>query len=303
MVTKNKTSWGNGAPRRLLTERDLKSLRVFCAAAQASGITAATSQLHLSKASVSRHILEIEERLGVKLCERGPGGFRLTNAGTVALEVTSRALRALDRIQPDIDAATGVLTGPLTIGLVEHILTDPACTLPTALNELRHRAPDVYPEIVVLTHTQLNRALRERRVQIAIRGQYQRDRTFNYLPLFEELHRLYVARDVNEQAASRLQLVYRHHPFVDKIMATGRFQRGPDAGGLEAIATFIATGNFIGMLPAHYAELINVRYPIRRVDESIEFHNQICAITEASRPLPASAELFLDILQSQQPSK
>ncbi len=298
MVLENKT-FPNSGQHRPLTERDLKSLRVFCAAVQASGFTAAGDKLHMSKASVSRHIREVEERLGVKLCERGPGGFKLTSAGAVALEVTTRALRALDRIQPDIDAVRGVLTGPLTIGLVEHILTDPACTLPAALNELSQRAPKVHPEIIVMTHTQLNQALRERRVQIAIRGQYQKDRTFNYQPLFEEYHRLYVAAHVTPEAAKRLPLVYRSHPFVDKIMSTGKFRRGPDAGGLEAIATFIATGNFVGLLTEHYADLINVRHPIRQLDDSPEFRNRICAITEASRPLPASAELFLEILRSQ----
>lgn len=289
--------------RRPLTERDLKSLRVFCAAAQASGFTAAGEKVHLSKASVSRHIREVEERLGAKLCERGPGGFKLTAVGAVALDVTTKALRALDRIQPDIDAVRGVLTGPLTIGLVEHVLMDPECKLPAALTELRQRAPNVLPEIIVMTHAQLNQALRERRVQIAIRGQYRKDRTFSYQPLFDEYHRLYVASHVTPAMAKRLPLVYRSHPFVDKIMSTGRFKRGPDAGGLEAIATFIATGDFVGLLTEHYADLISVRHPLRRLDDGFEFCNRICAITEASRPLPASAELFLEILRHQYRSK
>ena len=44
----------------------------------------------------------------------------------------------------------------------------------TELTELRQRAPNVLPEIIVMTHAQLNQALRERRVQIAIRGQYRK---------------------------------------------------------------------------------------------------------------------------------
>jgi LysR family transcriptional regulator, transcriptional activator for bauABCD operon len=54
------------------TERDLRSLRIFCAVAQANGFAAAEKQLNMSKASISRHIREVEETLGARLCERGP---------------------------------------------------------------------------------------------------------------------------------------------------------------------------------------------------------------------------------------
>src|SRR3546814_9747497 len=74
--------------QRPLTERDLKSLRVFCAVAQVGGFSAAERELNMSKASISCHIREIEQQLGVRLCERGPAGFRLTTAGGVALDVS-----------------------------------------------------------------------------------------------------------------------------------------------------------------------------------------------------------------------
>ncbi|WP_241748242.1 LysR family transcriptional regulator, partial [Providencia rettgeri] len=54
-----------------LTEKDLKSLRVFTSVAEAGGFTIAEKKLNMSKASISRHIREIEEKLGVQLCESG----------------------------------------------------------------------------------------------------------------------------------------------------------------------------------------------------------------------------------------
>ncbi len=95
----------------------------------------------MTKASISRHVREVEERLGVTLCERGPGGFKLTPEGVVALNLASSALRALSRIRPEIDAVHGVLSGPLTIGIGEHTLTHPQCKLPEALARLRQHAP------------------------------------------------------------------------------------------------------------------------------------------------------------------
>jgi DNA-binding transcriptional LysR family regulator len=76
-------------------ERDLRSLRVFCGVVQAGGFASAERTLLMSKASISRHVRAVEERLGVTLCERGPSGFRLTVEGEVAARLAFDAIRSL----------------------------------------------------------------------------------------------------------------------------------------------------------------------------------------------------------------
>src|SRR3546814_18150927 len=125
----------------------------------------------MSKASISRHIREIEQQLGVRLCERGPAGFRLTTAGGVALDVSLNALRSLDKIRPEIDAVRGVLSGSITIGMVEHVLTDPLCAMQDSLAELKRRVRNVPPEILLLTHDKLKQDIRARRGLLGSRGQ------------------------------------------------------------------------------------------------------------------------------------
>ncbi|NMF90090.1 LysR family transcriptional regulator [Aromatoleum petrolei] len=283
-------------PRPPFTERDLRSLRVFCAVAEAGGFAAAEDRLNMSKASISRHVREVEERLGVRLCERGPSGFKLSSAGMVALELASNALKSLERIRPEIDAVRGVLSGSLEIGMVEHLITHRDCRIPEALRELARRAPDVRPHVTVMTFANLNQALRERRVEIAIRGMYAKERMFDYQALFVETHRVYAATESAPERREDRPLVYRPHPFVEAALADHGFARGPDAGGLEAIGLLVATGNYAGLLPEHYADLVAQRYPMRALPDSPSYRNSICAITEASRPLTRRAELFLDIL-------
>ncbi|VVQ12953.1 LysR family transcriptional regulator [Pseudomonas fluorescens] len=279
-----------------LTERDLRSLRIFCAAAEAGGFAAAERRLNMTKASISRHIKEVEERLGVRLCERGPAGFKLSAAGRVALELTTNALNSLERIKPEIDAVRAVISGTVSIGTVEHMLADPNCRLAEALKELRRRAPNVQAEVAVMTFGNLNQALRERRVQVAIRGMYKKERAFHYQKLFVEDHRVYVAAHASGKD-QHPPLVYRPHPFVEEMLATQGFERGPEAAGLEAIAMLVESGGYAGLLPEHYVELIAPRFDLRALPDSPVFHNTICAITEASRPLSRSAELFLEILE------
>ncbi|ARP87365.1 LysR family transcriptional regulator [Bordetella genomosp. 9] len=279
-------------------ERNLRSLRVFCHVAEAGGFAAAERRLLMSKASISRHIRDVEAHLGVRLCERGPGGFRLTAEGVVALRLATTALRALARIRPEVDAAHGVLSGPLAIGLGEHTLTHPECHLPEALGELHRQAPNVQPEILVMSFKELDHALHTQRIDIAIRGKYSEDRDFNYLPLYRETHRVYVSRRISaarEQA--RLPLVYRSHPHVERALATGRYERGPEVGGLDAVGAMVATGYYQGLLPSHYGELLQGRFGLQPAARGVRYSHIGCAVTLASRQLSHRAELMLNILR------
>lgn len=282
-------------------ERDLRSLRVFCNAAHAGGFAAAEKQLLMSKASISRHVRQVEVRLGVRLCERGPGGFKLTPEGAVALDLASNALRALERIRPEVDAVHGVLSGSLTIGIGEHTLTHPQCKLPEALRMLRQRAPAVRPEIIVTSFADLNQALLEQRVDIAIRGKYSGDAEFNYLPLYTETHRVYVSGHVNKKECRNLPLVYRSHPYVERALSSGLYTRGPDAGGLDAIGALVASGYYQGILPTHYGKLLQKRFALRLQPNSPSFQHAGCAVTQAARPLSHRAGLLLEILKDLHP--
>jgi hypothetical protein len=196
-----------------------------------------------------------------------------------------------------LSTVRAVISGTVSIGTVKHMLADPNCRLAKALKELRGSAFNGQAEVGVMTLAKLNQALRERRVQVAIRGMYKKERAFHYQKLFVEDHRVYVANQAPSEKQLRPQLVYRPHPFVEETLATHGFERGPEAAGLEAIAMLVEGGGYAGLLPEHYVELIASRFDLRESPDSPVFHNTICAITEASRPLSRSAELFLEILE------
>ncbi|MFL9897011.1 LysR family transcriptional regulator [Paraburkholderia fungorum] len=283
-----------------LNERDLRSLRVFCAAARASGFAAAERALSMSKASISRHINDVEARLGLKLCERGPGGFQLTEGGKVALRVSLQALEALDRIKPEVDAVRGVLSGPLVLGMSEHVMTHSGCRIPKALCELQRIAPLVRPTLSVMTFSDLGAALVERRVQIAIRGNYQRMNAFRHYRLFVETHRVFycpaTAGEIRSNHTRPLPLIYRPHPFVEDALATHGFLQGPEVSGLEAVAMMVATGQYVGLLPEHYAAQLAPRYEFVALAGSPVYSLPFCAIVEEARPLTRSVETFLKLL-------
>ena len=158
-------------------------------------------------------------------------------------------------------------------------------------------APNVTPEISVMTFTELNQALRENRVDIAIRGKYADDGEFTYLPLFLETHRVYASKRVPKRARKTLPLVMRSHPYVLQALESGEYIRGPEAGGLEAIGVLIATKLYQGILPTYYGELLTKRYSLELQAQGPSYSHAICAVTESIRPISHRGKLFLNILK------
>jgi LysR family transcriptional regulator, glycine cleavage system transcriptional activator len=95
-------------PRRL---PPLTALPAFDAAARHLSFTRAAEELNLTHGAISRAVRNIEDRLGVRLFERGTRSVRLTPAGAAyAAEIGA----ALDRI----GAATIVATAPRSAGVL-----------------------------------------------------------------------------------------------------------------------------------------------------------------------------------------
>ncbi|MEM7227127.1 MAG: LysR family transcriptional regulator, partial [Pseudomonadota bacterium] len=60
-----------------MTDVELRLLRVFDSVVRNGGFAAAERELGVSRPAISRHMAELEARLGFRLCERGRGGFSL----------------------------------------------------------------------------------------------------------------------------------------------------------------------------------------------------------------------------------
>jgi hypothetical protein len=68
-------------------------------------------------------------------------------------------------------------------------------------------------------------------------------------------------------------------------MASGRYLRGPDASGIEAIGAMVATGYYQGLLPSHYDDMLEIRYGLRVQPQSPSFSHPIRAVTNLKRPM------------------
>ncbi|MFE1172517.1 LysR substrate-binding domain-containing protein [Streptomyces sp. NPDC058773] len=112
---------------------DVKQLKALVTVAEVGSVTRAAELLHLVQPAVTRQIRTLEQDLGATLFERTRHGMRPTEAGLVMVERARRALTELDRARAEIQPAPGVVTGIVTLGLLESTADLLAAPLVSAL--------------------------------------------------------------------------------------------------------------------------------------------------------------------------
>ncbi|MFC5753120.1 LysR substrate-binding domain-containing protein [Actinomadura rugatobispora] len=98
---------------------DFKQLKALVTVAEVGSVTRAAEVLYLAQPAVTRQIRALERELGVVLFERTREGMRPTEAGAVVVHHGRRALHALERARADVQPTPGVVTGNVTLGLLE----------------------------------------------------------------------------------------------------------------------------------------------------------------------------------------
>src|SRR5262245_46467857 len=76
---------------------DLREVRSFVVVAERLHFRLAARELGISEAAVSRHVSQLEQKLGVRLLERTQRSVRLSEAGRVYLETAQAVLAEMER--------------------------------------------------------------------------------------------------------------------------------------------------------------------------------------------------------------
>lgn len=80
----------------------LNALRAFEAIGKHLSVTGAANALCVSQSAVSRHLISLEELLGVKLFERKHQRLELTEAGTALLQVVNKSFDRIEQLFTNI---------------------------------------------------------------------------------------------------------------------------------------------------------------------------------------------------------
>lgn len=107
---------------RLARDLDWNLLRTFLVLAQSCSVTDAAERLGLKQPSVSSALKRLEDRLGKRLIDRGPGKFELTAAGRLLQSEATDIHGAILRLGTLIREVGDVVRGHVSIAMASHVV-------------------------------------------------------------------------------------------------------------------------------------------------------------------------------------
>ncbi|MGJ8612137.1 MAG: LysR family transcriptional regulator, partial [Octadecabacter sp.] len=177
-----------------LGDVDVRLLRVFVVVAACNGIAASELELNIGKSTISRHISDLEARLGMRLCNRGPAGFSLTSEGAQVLELTKKLLAQIDDFRSHVDAIQSTLSGTIRFGLYDQSSGNPNANIDRAIAMFDELAPNVTLEISLDTLTALEADIVNRSLDLAIMPVYQTSPMLAYTEIYSARMSLYCGK-------------------------------------------------------------------------------------------------------------
>src|ERR1700756_3994926 len=123
----------------------LTSINVFRQVVELGSFVRAAEQLDLSTAMVSKHVMSIEKRLGVRLLNRNSHKMSLTEPGEFYLERCKGILDELQKTELELESLSSAPRGTLRIACCDTCI--PSMGFASVLAEYRRRWPDVVLDI------------------------------------------------------------------------------------------------------------------------------------------------------------
>lgn len=190
---------------------DLNSLKVFKDVVSAGGYSAAHRQTGQSRATLSRHIVELEEALSSRLIERSTRSFRLTEQGQIlyarCLEIFAQvddALMMVEHLQHEPNGLVRIAIPPSLLHF--HQLGDEIL-----------RYMDTYPQVKIHIEAS-NRAVdvHNENVDFVIRARSNLDYPMDYVPvLLAKMNLLLVAHPKwKEHLQGNLEEILKQVPVI-----------------------------------------------------------------------------------------
>lgn len=302
MKVKNKALLGQ------LSDMDLRLLQVYKAVVDCGGFSAAQLELNIGVSTISRHIKDLEIRLGLVLCQRGRAGFALTSDGQYVYAETVKLCQALQDFRTRLNDLHGHLCGELNIALFEKTTSNPNARIAQAIRHFVELAPCVSLNLHVRPINEIERCVIDGSYDVGIVPAHRDSACLQYTRLFTERMQLYCSatHPLSRRTKQALQwddlrnyqlagLAY-HSPNMQMSHQAG-LRRAAHAYDQEGVAAFVLSGKFIGFLPNHYARSFVADGLMMAINaQALHYEAEFFGITRHSSTPNRASALFMDCL-------
>ena len=295
-------------PLAQVSDFDIRLLKLFRSVVECGGFSAAESALGIGRSAISQQMSDLEQRLGLRLCQRGRAGFALTEEGREVYQSTQQLLAALESFRTEVNGLHQNLRGELNIGLTDNLVTVPHMRITNALARLKERGPDVHIHIRMTPPSEVEQGVLDGRLHIGVVPQVTALSGLEYQALYDERSLLYCAvghplfyvddqqlEDERLNAQEAIAPTFRLPPEVQSHYQA--LNCTASASDREGMAFLILTGRYIGYLPDHYAQAWVQQGRLRVLKPASRFYDiSLASVTRKGRRPHLVLESFLEAL-------
>ena len=145
----------------------IRQLEVFLGVTQAKSFSRAAERIHLSQPTLSEHMRELEEELGVRLFVRHPRSVSLTEAGRVFGDYATRVVATLAAGRQALAELDGLQRGSLAVGAST---TPGTYVLPALIARFREAYPGITVALRIANSRIVEERVRDGEVDVAVIG-------------------------------------------------------------------------------------------------------------------------------------
>ncbi|MFI8032902.1 LysR family transcriptional regulator [Acinetobacter sp. ABJ_C3_5] len=241
---------------------DIKLIRIFVSVVRNKGFANAQQELNLSTSAISTYMTQLEQVVGFKLCERGRGGFSLTEKGEMFLQEAKRILHELENFSRHTAQIKGELTGTLRIGMLDCMVTDQNIPLDQMISQFSKQYPQIYIKIQVQSPYELQMGILENRFDVAIGSFFMKMNGVMYQSLHQEQqwlfcsdqHPMFAQQNLTADVIRQGKMVSRGYWSHTELAKQGFKHSFATVDSMEAQLILILSGQYIGYLPEHFAQ-------------------------------------------------
>ena len=285
---------------------DIHLLSVFDSVVRNNGFSAAQTELGLSQPTISNHITALEQRIGVKLCQRGRRGFLLTEKGQMVHDIAKSLMTNLDEQSAQLSALKGGLVGSIKLAVVDSLATDPNLKLPEAIRAMTQHAPSVRISIELKQPQDILNGIANGNFHIGIGSFDNRLDGLRYEDLYAETHSVYCSASHPVLVAESGSDAIYDYPWVHRGYWGRQRQRrikphelDREVRDIEAQALLVLSGQYLGLLPDHAAHSHVAYGRLSAIPQASENYSCIMQMITRSAPQPRTVELFRNLLASE----
>lgn len=254
---------------------DLRLFRVFQAVVRNAGFASAQDELGISAATISNHVIQLEARLGVRLCERGRKGFSLTLEGSRVHEASQNLLRSVDNFSGILSSVRGELSGTIHFGTADAMYTNPELKLAQAIARFNQAASKVDIHLEVASPQDLQQRLLDGRYGLILTPMENAHPSVSAEALFEEeqslccgkAHPLFERAPDDISTADMEGSAFAARSYAKELAGPAhfRFRVAAQSAHMESLAILILSGRYLGYLPTHFAKAFVDQGAMRRL--------------------------------------